>query len=86
MRHALEHTHCNGKCERTPDTSMLRQVSIRALLVGYNLGDIFKILSGYIYLSALETWLVGDRAGWRQGGRSHDGWAMDSELWPRRHS
>lgn len=34
----LESTHCNGKCERTPDTSMLRQVSIRALPVGYNFG------------------------------------------------
>lgn len=73
IRHALEHTHCNGKCERTPDTSMLRQVSIRALLVGYNLGDVLKIL--WIYISVG----TGNLVGWRQG-RLETRWAESRRV------
>ena len=41
MHCPLESTHCNGKRERLLDTSMLRQVSIRALPGGYNFGSRF---------------------------------------------
>ena len=39
MHCPLESTHCNGKRERLLDTSMLRQVSIYVLPVGYNFGS-----------------------------------------------
>ena len=52
---------------------MLRQVSIRALLVGYNLGDIFKIL--WIYISVG----TGNLVGWRQG-RLETRWAESRRV------
>ena len=52
---------------------MLRQVSIRALLVGYNLGDVFKIL--WIYISVG----TGNLVGWRQG-RLETRWAESRRV------
>lgn len=86
IRHALENTHCNGKRSRLLDTSMLRQVSIRALPAGYNCGTFLKSLWIYIRRHVESGWVETLQGPFRQ---SHDGWAngqRSQQLWPRRHS